>query len=142
LFHIKLFRIYFQVLPQVNPFSFGEDEFNLDDTVTATCSVTKGDTQGLKIYWVFQGIEDLFPYNISTNDGIVITKPSQKMSILGIEAVKARHRGNYTCIAQNRAGISQQSSYLYMNGAFKYFLTLSILNLQRILQFVSKSFLP
>jgi hypothetical protein len=71
----------------------------------------------LKIFWTFQ--EDGMPdsYNLSTNDGIMITKPSAKMSVLGIEAVKARHRGNYTCFAQNRAGLAQHSAYLAINGS-------------------------
>lgn len=38
------------------------------------------------------------------------------MSMLGIEAVKARHRGNYTCYAQNKAGIAQHSAFLSVNG--------------------------
>ena len=39
------------------------------------------------------------------------------MSMLGIEAVKARHRGNYTCYAQNKAGIAQYSAFLSVNGS-------------------------
>jgi Immunoglobulin domain len=107
------------VLPQIVPFSFGEDEaINLDESASTMCSITKGDTQGLRIYWMFQGEDELYPYNLTTNDGIVISKPSAKMSVLGIEAVKARHRGNYTCFAQNKAGIAQHSAYLSINGLF------------------------
>jgi hypothetical protein len=105
----------FQVLPQINPFSFGEDEVNLDDAVAATCIITKGDTP-IKIWWTFKGDFDEFSYNLTTNDGVVITRNSQKMSLLGIESVKARHRGNYTCFAQNKAGFTQHSSLLAMNG--------------------------
>jgi Immunoglobulin I-set domain len=107
----------FLVLPQITPFSFGDDqEINFDDAVSAVCTITKGDTQGLKIYWIFQGEDELYPYNLTTNDGIVITRNSQKMSMLGIDAVKARHRGNYTCVAQNRAGSTQHSAFLHVNG--------------------------
>jgi Immunoglobulin domain len=113
----KSFSFHFQVLPQIVPFNFGEEEVNLDDSATATCSINKGDSQGLKIYWVFQGADDLYPYNLTTNDGVVITKPSQKISILAIDAVKARHRGNYTCYAQNKAGLTQHSAYLHINGS-------------------------
>ena len=81
-----------------------------------SCSVTKGDMP-LKIYWTFKGDNDDTPYNITSNDGIVIMRSTQKISMLSIEAVKARHRGNYTCHAQNRAGVSHQSSYLSMNGS-------------------------
>ena len=56
-------------------------------------------------------------HNLTTSDGIVITRTSQKVSLLTIEAVKARHRGNYTCFAQNRAGVVQQNAYLAMNGS-------------------------
>jgi len=43
-------------------------------------------------------------------------RSTQKMSVLSIEAVKARHRGNYTCFAHNKAGVAQQSAYLAING--------------------------
>lgn len=103
-------------MPSILPFTFGE-EFNLDDSVTATCSVTKGDTP-LSIWWRFSdGIEDQMSYNLTTNDGIVITRSNQKVSMLAIEAVKARHRGNYTCFAQNKGGVSQHSAYLAIYGS-------------------------
>lgn len=73
----------------------------------------------LKIWWTFKGDFDDFPYNLTTNDGIMITRNGQKLSVLNIEAVKARHKGNYTCYAQNRAGVSEQSSYLSINGSKK-----------------------
>jgi hypothetical protein len=97
------------------PFSFGEEDLNLDDSVTATCSITKGDLP-LKIWWTFQGVDDFAPYNLTMNDGILITKPTQKLSIIAIDAVKARHRGNYSCMAQNKGGYSQHAAYLAING--------------------------
>jgi len=104
-----------KVLPIILPFSFGEDEMNLDDSVTATCSITKGDTP-MKIWWRFSESSDEMSYNLTTNDGIVISRNSQKISLLAIEALKARHRGNYTCFAQNKAGSVQHSAYLAING--------------------------
>jgi hypothetical protein len=105
-----------QVLPIMLPFNFGEDDFNIDDSISVTCSITKGDLP-LKIWWNFQeeGL-DTFAYNLSSNDGIVITQSNQKVSMLSIEALKARHRGNYTCFAQNRAGSTSHSAYLAING--------------------------
>jgi len=98
------------------PFTFGEEELNLDDSIMGSCSVTKGDLP-LKLWWTFKGVDDEHAYNLTTTDGIMVTKPSAKMSVLGIEAVKARHRGNYTCHAQNRAGVAQQSAYLAIHGS-------------------------
>lgn len=102
--------------------------------MSTTCSVTKGDLP-LKIWWTFKGDFDHFEHNLTTNDGIVITRNGQKVSFLTIEAVKARHKGNYTCIAQNKAGVSQQSSYLSINGSKYLYLVDS--QTSEILQFVS-----
>jgi hypothetical protein len=97
------------------PFNFGEEELNLDESVSTVCSITKGDLP-MKIWWTFSGDSDDFSYNISSNDGLMITRNSQKISMLAIDAVKARHRGNYTCYAQNKGGVAQHSAYLAING--------------------------
>ena len=70
----------------------------------------------MKIWWTFKGTDDEFPYNLTTNDGVVITRNGQKISMLAIDAVKARHRGNYTCYAQNKGGHTNHSAYLSING--------------------------
>lgn len=109
----------FIVIPQIVPFSFGEDEVNFDDSVMVSCSIIKGDSP-LKIWWRFFETNDALGYNLTTNDGVVVTKPSQKISILAIDAVKARHRGNYTCFAQNKGGTTQFSTYLAVNGLTRF----------------------
>lgn len=85
------------------------------------CSVTKGDLP-LSIWWSFQNDNEKFSENMTTNDGIFITKTSLKISTLVIEAVKARHRGNYTCYAQNKAGLLSHSAYLAINGQTSFLL--------------------
>lgn len=69
------------VLPTIVPFSFGQDELNLDESISATCSITKGDLP-LKIWWTFTGEENYIGFNLTTNDGIVITKTNQKLACL------------------------------------------------------------
>jgi hypothetical protein len=71
----------------------------------------------LKIWWTFaqEGVDSL-SYNLTSNEGVLITKTGPKISVLQLDAVKAQHRGNYTCHAQNKAGVSSQSSYLMING--------------------------
>jgi Immunoglobulin domain len=97
-------------------FNFGDEDINFDDSITATCSVIKGDLP-MNIWWTLSdSIESMAEYNISTNDGIVISKAGNKLSVLNIEAVKARHRGNYSCYASNKAGTSKHSAYLSVNG--------------------------
>jgi Immunoglobulin domain len=101
-------------LPQISPFSFGDEELNLDETVAATCIITKGDLP-VNIWWTLKD-EYYSDRNLTTNDGVVITKTSSKISMLNIDAVKARHRGNYTCYASNKAGTVQHSAFLVING--------------------------
>jgi hypothetical protein len=107
-----------EVLPQITPFNFGDEEdINLDEAVAVTCIITKGDAP-IKIWWTlvddFTGLER----NLTTNDGVMITRTNQKMSMLAIEAVKSRHRSNYTCHAKNKAGIAHFSAFLSVNGDF------------------------
>ena len=104
-----------KVLPQLTAFSFGEEEVNFDETVAATCIITKGD-QPIKIWWSLTESDSGIDRNLSSSDGVMITRNSQKVSILTIESVKARHRGNYTCFASNKAGITQHSAFLAVNG--------------------------
>jgi hypothetical protein len=69
----------------------------------------------LKVFWTFHN-DILIEHNLTSNDGVLITKNNQKVSVLTIEAVKARHRGNYTCFASNRAGVAHHSAFLSING--------------------------
>lgn len=102
-------------MPTIVPFTFGEEEINLDETVSTACTVTKGDLP-LSIFWSFTEENSNFTYNLTTNDGIMITRNGQKVSTLVIDAVKSRHRGNYSCITSNKGGTAHQSAYLKING--------------------------
>jgi Immunoglobulin domain len=104
------------VLPEIAPFNFGKEEVNFDDSITATCSVIIGDLP-ISFWWTLSNsLESQDEYNISTNDGVVISKAGNKLSFLNIEAVKARHRGNYSCYARNKAGTTKHSAFLAING--------------------------
>jgi hypothetical protein len=106
-------------LPQISPFTFGEEELNLDETVAATCIITKGDLP-ISIWWSMHDEFLNVEKNVTTNDGVVVSRSSPKISMMNIDAVKARHRGNYTCYARNKAGISQHSAYLAINGSDEF----------------------
>ncbi|KAG5667730.1 hypothetical protein PVAND_015701 [Polypedilum vanderplanki] len=103
------------VLPQIVPFDFGADEVNLDEMVSATCTVNKGDFP-IDIQWIHtdsNGIER----KLLTSDGIVITRTNQRISMLSIESCQRRHIGNFSCVASNKAGKSSHSAYLSINGS-------------------------
>lgn len=110
----NLITIFFSVLPQIVPFDFGDDAVNVQESVSAMCSVNKGDLP-IKIYWSLDN-GDGFHTNLSTSDSVVIAQTGNKLSVINIESVEALHRGNYTCFARNRAGIAQHSAYLSVYG--------------------------
>ncbi|XP_030242125.1 Down syndrome cell adhesion molecule-like protein Dscam2 isoform X24 [Drosophila navojoa] len=96
------------VLPQIVPFDFGEESVNELDMVSASCTVNKGDLP-IDVAWTKNG------GRVYTNDGIVVTKTSTRMSVLSIESVRARHAGNYSCVATNNAGESKHWAMLAVN---------------------------
>lgn len=108
IFTISFFFVFPKVLPHILPFEFGEpvDALNV---ASVTCSVLKGDAP-IKFSWIFNGKK------IYTNDGVLITSGGQRISLLSIDSVRSRHAGNYTCIAENLAGVVQHTSELFVNG--------------------------
>lgn len=50
--------------------------------------------------------------------GINIAHVGKKTYVLSIDSLSEEHAGNYTCIAENRAGSSSYSSNLIVKGIF------------------------
>lgn len=60
---------------------------------------------------------------INSNDGILILRSGQRLSILNIESVQLRHVGIYTCVVKSQAGLIEHSAELFVNGTlFCFFL--------------------
>lgn len=100
--------LFCSVLPYIIPFSLDE-EVNTGDSVQLNCHVSKGD-KPIKITWNFHGEE------LSSHMGIMTTKVGDRSSILSITSAMAAHSGNYTCSAQNPAGISSYTAAVHVNG--------------------------
>lgn len=98
------------VVPHIGPFAISDGPANWGDMVSATCSIMKGDFP-VKIVWTFNGK----PISLHDSD-ITITNINKHMSALSIESVTARHAGEYTCVATNRAGNVSHSTTLVVNG--------------------------
>ncbi|XP_050346764.1 cell adhesion molecule Dscam2 isoform X4 [Nymphalis io] len=96
------------VLPQIHPFTFGDEPANAGDTVGIQCMVTKGDVP-LNIKWYLNGKD------VTTIQGVSVTKIGHKSSSLSIEAVSFIHKGLYTCYAANQAGHANYSAELIVN---------------------------
>ena len=95
--------------PQIVPFSFGDEAVNEGEFVQVTCNIKRGDLP-LKISWSLKG--DI----ISSEPAITTTMIGTRTSILMINSVGYRHSGEYTCIAQNKAGSSYYATDLKVNG--------------------------
>lgn len=98
------------VAPQIFPFTFGDEPVNSGEAISATCSILKGDFP-MDISWAFNGE----PISAESTDQFSITK-GKRLSVLSIDAVAARHAGEYTCTASNKAGASSHTAALAVNG--------------------------
>lgn len=110
IFCLETTLICFTVRPEIAPFTFGDEPANWGETVTAPCTVIKGDYPIL-IEWSLNG-EPIF----LNNPDITIGSTSKRVSVLSIDAVSARHAGDYTCSASNLAGGTSYSASLAVNG--------------------------
>lgn len=98
------------VLPQILPFSFGDEPLNSDDVAAVQCMTLKGDLP-IRIAWYLN--DDIIE---TVERGISVVMTSARINQLTIDAVTANHRGTFKCIAQNRAGSAEFSAELRVNG--------------------------
>lgn len=108
--YISVSPAIFSVAPQIFPFTFGDEPVNSGEAISATCSILKGDFP-MDITWALDGS----PIDSERSDQYTITK-SKRLSVLAIDAVAARHAGEYTCTASNKAGASSHTAALAVNG--------------------------
>ncbi|XP_068973103.1 cell adhesion molecule Dscam1 isoform X29 [Bombus flavifrons] len=96
------------VAPEIAPFVISEKPANWGDTVTATCTMLKGDSP-IQIEWALNGE----PISHDYSDISIAT--SRRVSLLTIDAVTASHAGEYTCMASNAAGGTSFTATLAVN---------------------------
>lgn len=98
------------MLPKLQPFSFGDDPLNVADSITVQCGVTVGDLP-VKLSWKLNNLP-----LVSSENNINIAQLSRKVTVLTIDPVSETHSGNYTCQAENSAGITSHTAELIVNG--------------------------
>ncbi|XP_061930157.1 cell adhesion molecule Dscam2 isoform X9 [Apis cerana] len=97
------------VAPQIAPFVITEEPANWGDSISVVCAILKGDLP-IEISWALNGE----PIGRDRSD-INVVATTKKNSILSIESVAARHAGEYTCSASNKAGATSHSAILAVN---------------------------
>lgn len=105
----KYNSIFFSEPPKIVPLSFGQDIFDEGTLAQLLCTVSAGD-EPIAITWSFHG------NNISSDSGIMTNNFGTKTSILMIQSVSHGHRGMYTCMAKNKAGLASSVAELKVNG--------------------------
>ena len=106
---MALEHLLFTELPEIVPFSFGEESVNQGEFAQLTCVVKKGD-KPLSITWSLKGD------TVSSDPTLTTTMLGTQASILVISSVDYQHSGVYTCRAENTAGIAVYSAELKVNG--------------------------
>lgn len=98
------------VPPQILPFEF-EEKVNTGDTISATCSVNKGDFP-IEIFWTLNN------RTVDQYGGILVSAIGKRANYMSIEVVDASHAGEFTCHARNPAGTTSYTTELHVNGTF------------------------
>ncbi|XP_043478450.1 Down syndrome cell adhesion molecule-like protein Dscam2 isoform X41 [Leptopilina heterotoma] len=104
-----MLEVQVMVAPQISPFTFGDEPVNAGEMASVTCAVVKGDLP-LEVSWMF----DAHPIESEHSD-IIIFNNGNRQKQLTIEAVSARHAGEYTCVASNLAGSVSLTATLDIN---------------------------
>lgn len=108
---VGLFPNYFfpLVSPKLLPFSFGDEPSYLGESTTLQCSLSIGDMP-VKFSWTLNGkpLNDI--------QGVAITSIGKKSSVISIDSVDEHHAGDYSCLAENRAGLANHTSTLVVKG--------------------------
>ncbi|XP_060838228.1 cell adhesion molecule Dscam2 isoform X1 [Rhopalosiphum padi] len=99
------------VPPSIMPFSV-DGELSVGDNAQLTCHVARGDMP-INISWTFQSADGGTVGSLP--EPILLNRIGKKIVMLEIPSVTEYHRGSYTCIATNRAGVIEHTAELKVN---------------------------
>lgn len=111
-YHFYLLDYYLWQLivpPKITPFSFGDEPMNQDEPVSISCTISGGDLP-INVRWTLNGGD------IESWHEILTETRGKRIHVLMIESLKAKHAGNYSCIANSIAGTAEHTSELIVNG--------------------------
>lgn len=96
-------------MPKILPFDFGSEPTYLGESNTVQCSLSVGDMP-VRFTWTLNGVD------LASIEGVNIGYFGKKTSVVSIDSVNESHAGNYTCFAENNAGITSFSTSLIVKG--------------------------
>lgn len=98
------------VAPQIAPITVADEPVNWGESISVVCVILKGDLP-IDISWALNG--EIIGRN---HPDINVVATTKRNSIMSIDSIAARHAGEYTCTASNKAGATSQSARLTVNG--------------------------
>lgn len=104
------------------PFNFAEDATDIGEVASIMCIVPKGDLP-IRIQW-FLNSQPI----VNGEHDFSVVHLNRRTSSLNIESLGDIHRGSYKCLATNKAGSSEYTAELEVNGlchCFFFFCTFS-----------------
>ena len=96
-------------MPQILPFTFGDQAVKQGEFAQLTCVVRNGD-KPITISWSLKG------GSVASDESIITTMIGDRTSMLMISSVDYQHSGIYTCRASNPAGTTTYSAELFVKG--------------------------
>lgn len=100
------------VPPQIAPFDFGTEPANVGEVAMVTCMVAKGDLP-IDLFWSLNEKPI-----VNGQNGFTVSRMNARASTLSVDQLDAMHRGNYSCVARNRAGFAEIRAELQVNGYY------------------------
>lgn len=105
------FRSVFTAAPQISPIVFS-DKIHEGMRAMASCNIIDGDPP-MRVSWWKNGQ----PLHDGLDGGNVqVSNPSEYSSFLTIKNVTRSYTGNYTCVANNNAAVSNFTAMLLVKG--------------------------
>ncbi|KAK2577363.1 hypothetical protein KPH14_003479 [Odynerus spinipes] len=98
------------VPPTIQEFAFTKLPMNAGEFANLQCIVSTGDLP-LNIRWSYPGEE------MGGSSGVLAKKVADRVSMLMISVITAKHAGEYVCTAENAAGTASHSTTLTVNGS-------------------------
>lgn len=98
------------VPPTIQEFAFMKLPMNAGEFANLQCIVPTGDLP-LNIRWSYPGEE------MGGSSGVLAKKVADRVSMLMISVITAKHAGEYVCTAENAAGTASHSTTLTVNGS-------------------------
>lgn len=93
----------------------GNEPLFLGDYFQLMCTVIHGDSP-FNIFWLFND------KNLTYKNEIKTELSGMRSSLLSIESIKAKHAGNLTCVAENKAGNITSTVELHVKGIIYNFI--------------------